>query len=48
MILSKEVEIRITPSNIKHFNSLGYKNLKCKNKEPLSLNSVVLQAGSGH
>ena len=32
MILSKEVEIRITPSNIKHFNSLGYKNLKCKNK----------------
>jgi len=32
MIISKEVEVKISPSNFKHFETLGYENLKCENK----------------
>ena len=32
MILTKKIEITLNPANMKHFASLGYKNLKPRNK----------------
>ena len=32
MILTKEIEITINSANMRHFYSLGYKDLKPKNK----------------
>lgn len=45
MIISKEIEITITPSSFKHFSSLGYVDLKCGEKMIIPVEN--LSKGSG-